>query len=101
MLKDEDANELMDRIKGLRNKNVRKFALFLAKHFMLSYGLGGDFKDRFEGDGNTLRVLKELVEKEIENTSGIRMWAFQYLEKVIGGCIRRCNGEREVLSKCM
>ena len=101
VLKDEDANELMDRIKGLRNKNVRKFALFLAKHFMLSYGLGGDFKDRFEGDGNTLRVLKELVEKEIENTSGIRMWAFQYLEKVIGGCIRRCNGEREVLSKCM
>lgn len=101
VLKDENAQELMERIKGLRNKNVRMFALFLAKHFMLGYGLGGDFKERFAGDGDTLKELKTLTEKEIEQTTGIRMWAFHYLDKVIGGCVRRCEGEREALAECM
>ena len=101
VLKDLDAAALMERIKGLKNSNVRMFAYFLAKHFMLSYGLGGDFRDRFKDDKEVLEVMKEQTGMILEEVTGIRMKAFQYLQKVIDGCIRRCDGDRNAMSEYM
>lgn len=101
ILKDQDATALMERIKGLKNCNVRAFALFLAGHFLLSYSLGSDLTDRFKEDCDTLKSLKELVDKEVENVCGIRMWAFQYLQKVLNGCIQRCEGKRGAMMEYM
>ena len=100
ILKDQDATALMGKIKRLKNCNVRQFAFFLAEHFMLHYGLGSDFTDRFKDDGDVLRELKEQTDNELENLSGIRMLAFQYLQKVLNGCIQRCEGKREAMSDC-
>lgn len=94
VLKDQDGAALMDRIKGLKNCNVRFFAHFLARHFLLSHSLGDDFTDRFKDDSETLKYLKELTDKEVESVSGIRKRAFQYLQKVLDGCIQRCEGKR-------
>ena len=101
VLKDLDATALMERIKGLKNGNVRMFAYFLAKHFLLSYGLSGDYRDRFGDDKEVLVAMKEQTEKILEEVTGIRMWAFQYLQKVIDGCIRRCDGDRNAMSEYM
>ena len=101
ILKDQDVTALMERIKGLKNCNVRMFALFLAKHFLLSYGLGGDFGDRFKDDKEVLTTMKEQTRKILEEVTGIRMWAFQYLQKVVDGCIRRCDGNRKAMSEYM
>lgn len=101
ILKDQDATALMDRIKGLKNCNVRAFALFLADHFLLSHNLGSDFTDRFKDDCETLKSLKELTDKEVENVSGIRKGAFQYLQKVLNGCILRCEGKRGAMMEYM
>ena len=101
ILKDQDATALMERIKGLKNCNVRMFAFFLAKHFLLSYGLGGDFRDRFKDDKEVLTTMKEQTGKILEEVIGIRMWAFQYLQKVVDGCIRRCDGDCNAMSEYM
>lgn len=101
ILKDQDATTLMERIKGLKNCNVRAFALFLAEHFLLSHNLGSDFTDRFKDDCKTLKSLKELTDMEMENLSGIRKWAFQYLQQVISGCIMRCEGDCKAMSGYM
>ena len=101
VLKDLDAAALMERIKGLKNSNVRMFALFLDKHFLLGYGLSGDFRDRFKDDKEVLEVMKEQTGKILEEVTGIRMKAFQYLQKVIEGCIRRCDGDRNAMSEYM
>lgn len=101
VLKDQDATALMERIKELKNCNVRAFALFLAEHFFLSHSLGSDFTDRFKDDYETLKTLKELADKEVENVSGIRKWAFQYLQKVLNGCIQRCEGKRDAMMEYM
>ena len=39
--------------------------------------------------------------KILEEVTGIRKWAFQYLQKVIDGCIRRCDGDRNAMSEYM
>lgn len=101
VLKDLDATALMERIKGLKNSNVRMFALFLAKHFLLGYGLGGDFRDRFKDDKDVLVAMKEQTEKILGEVTGIRKWAFQYLQKVLDGCVRRCEGDRNAMSEYM
>ena len=101
VLKDQDGAALMERIKGLKNCNVRAFAQFLASHFLLSHNLGSDFTERFKDDSETLKSLKELTDKEAESVSGIRKWAFQYLQKVLDGCIQRCEGKRGVLMDYM
>lgn len=85
----------------LRNCNVRAFALFLAEHFLLSRGLGGDFTDRFKDDCETLKSLKEQTDKEVKNVSGIRKWAFLYLQNVLNGCILRCEGKRGSMTEYM
>ena len=77
------------------------FAFFLAKHFLLSYGLGGDFRDRFKDDKEVLTTMKEQTGKILEEVTGIRMWTFQYLQKVVDGCIRRCDGDRNAMSEYM
>lgn len=101
ILKDQDSTALMERIKGLKNCNVRAFALFLSGHFLLSYSLGSDFTDRFKEDCDTLRSLKELTDREVEDVCGIRKWAFQYLQKVLNGCIQRCEGKRGAMMEYM
>ena len=101
ILKDQDATALMERIKGLKNCNVRAFALFLSGHFLLSYSLGSDLTDRFKEDCDTLKSLKELTDKEVENMCGIRKWAFLYLQKVLNGCIQRCEGKRGAMMEYM
>ena len=101
ILKDQDATALMERIKGLKNCNVRAFALFLSGHFLLSYSLGSDFTDRFKEDCDTLRSLKVLTDREVEDVCGIRKWAFQYLQKVLNGCIQRCEGKRGAMMEYM
>ena len=101
VLKEQDGAALMERIKDLKNCNVRAFALFLAGHFLLSSYLGGDFLDRFKDDFETLKSLKELTDKEVESVNGIRKCAFQYLQKVLNGCIQRCEGKREAIPGCI
>jgi len=101
VLKDQDGAALMERIKGLKNCNVRAFAQFLAGHFLLSHNLGSDFTERFKDDSETLKSLKELTDKEVESVSGIRKRAFQYLQKVLDGCIQRCEGKRGALMDYM
>lgn len=97
ILKDQEAKALMDGIRSLKNSNIRLFADFLTEHYLLAYNLGGDFTDRFKGDEGTLKTLKELIDEEIVNTSGIRMMAFRYLQNVINGCIKRCEGDRNAM----
>lgn len=101
ILTEQDMPRLMDNIKGLNNANVRQFALFLSHHFLLGYNLGGDFTDRFKMDIEPLQKMKSLIEKELKTLTGIRMWAFQYLQKVVEGCIKRCEGERGALTENM
>ncbi|MDT3387173.1 MAG: KAP family NTPase [Bacteroidota bacterium] len=99
VLKDLDALALMERIRGLKNSNVREFAFFLAKHFKLGYSLGGDFRDRFADDKVVLDALRKQTEETLKEAIGIRRMAFQYLLRVIDGCILRCDGNREHLSE--
>lgn len=101
VLKDQDTEQLIERVRGLKNSNVRIFAYFLAHHFMLGYGLRDDFTERFKEDRDALISLKEQTEKELESVESIRMWAFQYLLKVIKGCIKRCDGERNTMREFM
>lgn len=101
ILAEQDIPRLMDNIKRLNNANVRQFALFLSHHFLLGYNLGGDFTDRFKMDIEPLQKMKSLIEEELKTLTGIRMWAFQYLLKVVEGCIKRCEGERSELTENM
>ena len=98
ILIEQDIPRLMDRVKALKNANVRQFALFLSHHFLLDYNLGGDFTDRFKKDLEPLQRMKILTEEELKTVTRIRMWAFQYLLKVVEGCIKRCEGERSELT---
>lgn len=101
VLKDIDSTALMGKIKKLRNTGIREFAIFLSQHFLLDYNLGSNISERFTEDKEALITLKEKVEQENEKSESIRKWAFQYLHKVIIGCIKRCDGERDVLNEFM
>lgn len=101
ILIEQDIPELMNRVRTLKNTNVRQFALFLSHHFLLGYNLGGDFTERFKKDIEPLQKLKSLIESDLKTVTGIRMWAFQYLLKVVDGCIKRCEGERNALTENM
>lgn len=101
VLKDIDSTALMERIKKLRNTGIREFAIFLSQHFLLDCNLGSNISERFTEDKEALITLKEKVEQENEKSESIRKWAFQYLHKVIIGCIKRCEGERDVLNEFM
>lgn len=101
ILIEQDIPDLMNRVKSLKNANVRQFALFLSHHFLLDYNLGRGFINRFIGDIEPLRKMKALIEEELKTITGIRMWAFQYLLKVVEGCIKRCEGERGALTENM
>lgn len=101
ILKDQDATALMERIKGLKNCNVRSFAHFLAGHFLLSHSLGNDFTDRFKDDCETLKYMKKLTDIEVEHVRGLRKLAFQYLQNVLDGCIQRCEGKRGAMMDYM
>lgn len=98
---EQDIPGLMDRVKALNNANVRQFALFLSHHFLLGYGLSGDFSERFKDDLEPLQKMKVIIEKELETVTGIRMWAFQYLLKVVEGCIGRSEGVRSAQTEDM
>ena len=99
ILVEQNISGLMDRVKALKNANVRQFALFLSHHFLLGYNLGGDFTERFKMDREPLQKMKSLIEEELKTVTGIRMWAFQYLLKVVEGCIKRCEGGRDALAE--
>lgn len=101
ILVEQDIPALMDRVNGLNNANVRQFALFLSHHFLLGYNLGGDFTERFKMDKEPLERMKALIEEQLKSVTKIRMWAFQYLLKVVEGCIKRCEGERDLLTENM
>lgn len=94
ILKDQDATALMERIKGLKNCNVRTFALFLFSHFSLGSILDEGFANTFRDDADVVKSLKSLTDKEVEGVNGsIRKWAFRYLQKILSGCVKRCDGE--------
>ena len=101
VLKDMDSTALMGRINKLRNTGIRAFAVFLSQHFLLDYNLSRDFCERFTEDKDELLALKEMVEQECEKSASIRKLAYQYLHKVIIGCIERCEGETNALSEFM
>ena len=101
VLKNQDAAALMQRIKGLTNANIRMFALFLTHHFAFGYNLGDSYDNTFKPDEEVLKVLKDLTEKEIANTKGVKNYTFQYLLKVLNGCLKRCEGERGGLLEYM
>ena len=94
ILNNIDVNELMEKLRGLNNANIRQFSTFLSHHFLLGAGLGSGFHERFKPDEDALRALKTMVEEEEKASTSIRMWAFQYLAKVIDGCIKRSEGDR-------
>lgn len=101
VLKGIDSTALMERIKKLRNTGIREFAIFLSQHFLLDCNLGSNISERFTEDKEALITLKEKVEQENEKSESIRKWAFQYLHKVIIGCIKRCEGEKDALNEFM
>lgn len=101
VLKDQNPEALMERIKGLSNANIRMFALFLTHHFAFGYQLGDSYHNYYKEDGDVLNKLKDLTEREIENITGVRKYTFQYLLKVLGGCIKRSEGDRGGLNDCM
>lgn len=101
VLKGMDASVLMDKITKLHNRGIREFAVFLSQHFLLSHNLGDGFTERFTEDKAVLSELKELIEQECTSSESIRKWAFQYLYKVIEGCIKRCEGERDAINECL
>ena len=101
ILKQQNAEMLIERIKGLSNANVRNFAIFLSIHYRLSHNLGDGFTQIYQEDKDTLQVLKPLVEKEISEQTSIRRWNFEYLLKVVDGCIRRSEGVTEPLHYSM
>ena len=101
VLKDQDPDALMARVRGLSNSNIRMFALFLTHHFAFGYQLGDSYLNYYKEDGEVLTKLKGLTEKEIMASTGVRKYTFQYLLKVLDGCIRRSEGERGGLNECM
>lgn len=101
VLKDMDSTALMGRINKLHNTGIRAFAAFLSQHFLLNCNLSRDFCERFTEDKDALLALKEMVEHECEKSVSIRKWAYQYLHKVIIGCIERCEGETNALNEFM
>lgn len=101
ILKQQNAEMLIERIKELSNANVRNFAIFLSIHYRLSHNLGDGFTQIYQEDKETLLELKPFVEKEISEQSSIRRWNFGYLLKVVDGCIKRCEGVTEPLHYSM
>lgn len=101
VFKDQDAVALMERLKGLTNANIRMFALFLTHHFAFGYQLGDSHLAYYKDDKEVVEALKRLAEKEVETATGLRKYTFQYLLKVLSGCVRRCEGERGGLTECM
>lgn len=101
ILVQQDADKLMERVKGLSNANVRNFAIFLSVHYRLSHNLGDGFTRFYKADKDTLQSMRPLVEKEIEKQTSVRRWNFEYLLKVLDGCIKRCEGVNEALPHSM
>ena len=101
VLKDMDSIALMGRINKIRNTGIRAFAVFLSQHFVLDCNLNRNFCEHFTEDKDALLALKEMVEHECEKSESIRKWAYQYLHKVIIGCIKRCEGETNALNEFM
>lgn len=101
ILVQQDADKLVDRVKGLSNANVRNFAIFLSVHYRLSHNLGDGFTQFYKADRETLQSMRPLVEKEIEEQTSVRRWNFEYLLKVLDGCIKRCEGVNEALPYSM
>lgn len=101
VLKGQDADMLMERIKGLSNANIRIFALFLTHHFSFGFQLDDSHLAYYKDDKDVVESMKQLTEKEIEISTGLRKYTFQYLAKVLGGCLQRCEGERGGLTECM
>lgn len=101
ILKDQDAEALMGRIRCLTTKNIRQFACFLANHYELSSHVGDGFTAFYAPDKEALVALKEMTDKEIEQTTTVKRWAYQYLQKVLDGCLKRSEGKLEALSYSM
>lgn len=101
ILKQQDAEQLMEKVKGLNNANVRNFAIFLSIHYRLSHNLGDGFIQFYKDDKETLQNMRSLVEREIVKQTSVRRWNFKFLLKVVDDCIKRCEGVNKMLSHSM
>ena len=90
-----DAGELMGRIDGLSNKNIRTFAVFIHRHFMLSYAT--DDMAWFRTDHDVIIRLKDMVAKRVLQSQYVRRYSYEYLLHVLEAAEQRCNGNRNAL----
>ena len=97
ILKQQNAEHLMENVRALNNANVRNFAIFLSVHYRLSDNLSYGYTQFYKDDRDTLQKIKPLVEKEITIQESVRRWNYEYLLKVVNACIRRCEGAAEAL----
>lgn len=90
-----DAGELIGKIDGLSNKNIRTFAVFINRHFMLSYAT--EDSAWFRKDHNVIAALRDLTAEKVTQTQYVRRYSYEYLLRALDAAEQRCNGERKAL----
>lgn len=90
-----DAGELMDRIDMLSNKNIRTFATFVHRHFLLNYAT--EASEWFQTDHDVIMALREMTVEKVAQTQHVRRYSYEYLLKVLMAAEQRSSGSRDAL----
>ena len=90
-----DAGVLMDRIDMLSNKNIRTFAIFVNRHFMLNYVT--EDSAWFRTDHDVITTLRDMVSEKVAQTQYVRRYSYEYLLKVLTAAEQRSSGSRDAL----
>ena len=90
-----DAGGLMDRIDMLSNKNIRTFAIFVHRHFMLNYAT--EDSAWFRTDHDVITALRDMTAEKMTQTQYVRRYSYEYLLKVLTAAEQRSSGSREPL----
>ena len=90
-----DAGGLMDRIDMLSNKNIRTFAIFVHRHFMLNYAT--EDSAWFRTDHDVIAALRDMTAEKLAQTQYVRRYSYEYLLKVLTAAEQRSSGSRDEL----
>ena len=90
-----DAGALMERIGDLSNKNIRTFAIFVHRHFMLNYAT--EESAWFRTDHDVIAALRDMTAEKVAQTQYVRRYSYEYLQKVLAAAEQRSIGSREPL----
>lgn len=90
-----DAGGLMERIDMLSNKNIRTFAIFVYRHFMLNYVT--EDSAWFRTDHDVIAALRDMTAEKVAQTQYVRRYSYDYLLRVLTAAEQRCGGNRDAL----